>query len=162
MKINKVRLSIVLAILLVLYLGSKFFIINVTPSLARGIYLLLPAKDIKRGDIVVFNIPEKLKNCEYIPNYTKLLLKQVGALEDDVVLKKDNILYINNKKYGKIYKKDNLGIDLPQIQDKELQPNKDEFLPLATHINSFDGRYYGVIPINQIKNKAKIIFNFER
>ena len=157
MKLSKKRLIIGLSFLLILFAGSKFILFNLTPSLPRGIYLLLPAKDIQRGDIVVFDVPLKLKECEYIPKYTKLLLKNVGALANDKVQIKDNFLYINNTKYGKIYTKDGQGVRLPKLSENELQPKENEFLPLASHQNSFDGRYYGTIKLSEVKNKAKLI-----
>ncbi|MCF0171887.1 MAG: S26 family signal peptidase [Fusobacterium varium] len=161
MVINKKRIGIVISFYLLILLGSKFFIINVTPSLPRGIYLLLPAKDIKKGDLVIFDIPKEIKDCGYIPSYTKVLLKQVGALETDKVEVKDSILYISKQEYGKIYKQDNLGRNLPVVSANNLQPKRDYFLPLAPHINSFDGRYYGTIKLDKIKNKAKLILNIK-
>lgn len=161
MKINKKRLFIGILFLFILFGGKKFILFNVTPSLPRGIYLLLPARDIKRGDTVVFDVPLKLKECEYIPRYTKLLLKNVGALSNDKVQIKNNSLYINDINYGKIYMKDGQGVILPQLKENELQPKENEFLPLAPHQNSFDGRYYGVISLKKIKNKAKLLISID-
>lgn len=157
MKINKKRLAIGIIFLSILFSGKNFILFNVTPSLPRGVYLLLPAKNIKRGDTVVFDVPEELRKYEYIPKYTKLLLKNVGALANDKVSIKDDMLYINDSSYGKIYVKDGQGTILPKLNENELQPKNNEFLPLAPHQNSFDGRYYGTIKLDKVKNKAKLI-----
>lgn len=157
MKINKKRICIVLVGLLLILVGSRFLIFNVTPSLPRGMYLLLPAKDIQRGDLVIFDIPEHLKECQYIPKFTDILLKEVGAIENDKVEIREESIYINEKKYGNIYKQDSLGEKLPQLSQKQLQPLKGDFLPLAPALNSYDGRYYGTVKITEIKNKAKLI-----
>ncbi|MEG2609403.1 MAG: S26 family signal peptidase [Bacilli bacterium] len=141
-------------------LGSKFFFFNLTESLPKGIYLIVPGKDIKKGDIVAFNIPGKLKDCKYIPITANMLLKEVGALENDKVSIINESLYINEKKYGKIYKSDSLGNVFPKLLESDLQPLKGYFLPLATVSNSYDGRYYGTIKIDTIKHKAKLFIKF--
>lgn len=145
----------------ILMLGSKFFIFNITESLPKGIYLIIPSNDIQKGDIVAFDIPEKLKDCKYIPKLSNMLLKEVGALENDKVSIVNESLYINGKKYGKIFKNDSLGNIFPELSESDLQPLKGYFLPLATVSNSYDGRYYGTVEINKIKHKAKLFIEFK-
>ena len=48
------------------------YVINVTPSLPRGIYRLEKPENLKQGDIVLFDIDEDIKEMmagrKYIPN----------------------------------------------------------------------------------------------
>lgn len=159
MKITSyLRLIIYFTLVGIVVLGSKFFLINITPSLPRGIYIMSSPKNIKRGDLVVFEVPEKIKNNKYVPSMCKVMLKEVGALSNDKVEVKNKILYINNKKYGKIFEKDLSGEKLEQIE--KLQPTTEEFLPLAPRWNSWDGRYWGTIELKNIRKKATLLIRF--
>lgn len=143
-----------------LILGSNFFTINLTPSLPRGIYFMRNYKTLNKGDIVLFEVPEQAKVKNYIPRFCKAMLKEIGALENDKVEIKEDSLYINGSLYGKIQKADSEGYKFPELTVEELQPQKGEFLPLAPHEKSWDGRYWGTLPLNIIEKKAKLVYPF--
>ena len=141
---------------------EKYFTINLSDSIPAGLYMRLPLDDIKKGDIVIFDMPENIDKYvherEYIVTNCHSFIKIVGGLEGDKVENRENILYINDKEIGKISFTDTIGRDLPQIDDFKI--SKNHFFPLGTHKNSFDGRYYGEIDKKFIKNKAKLILKF--
>lgn len=143
-------------------LFEKYFTINLSTSIPAGIYLKLPLDDIKKGDIVIFDMPEDIDKFvherEYIVKKCHSFIKIVGGIEGDRIEKKDNFLYINNEKIGKISLTDTIGRRLPQIENFKVSKNK--FFPIGSHINSFDGRYYGEVEKNLIRNKAKLILEF--
>lgn len=159
-------INIILIIFIIIgcskFIFEKYFTINLSTSISAGIYLKLPLDEIKRGDIVIFDMPEDIDKFvherKYIVEKCHSFIKIVGGLEGDKIENKDNFLYINDKKIGKISLTDTIGRKLPQIEDFKVSKNK--FFPIGTHINSFDGRYYGEVNKELIRNKAKLILKF--
>lgn len=149
------------AIFLINLFLNNFIVFNKTESLQKGIYFIIPynKKNLKREDIVYFKMPRKLEKLIHERKYTEkschYLLKKIGGLPGDNIEKKENILYINSQKIGKIYLEDSLGRPLPQIKDFVV--NEGKFIPIGINQNSFDGRYYGEIPIELIKKKAFLL-----
>lgn len=159
-------INVILIIFMIILCGKiffeKYFTINLSSSIPAGIYLKLPLNEIKKGDVVIFDMPEDIDKLVhergYIIEKCHSFIKIVGGLEGDEIENKDNFLYINNKKVGKISLTDTSGRRLPQIEKFKVSKNK--FFPIGTHIDSFDGRYYGEINKELIKNKAKLILKF--
>jgi type IV secretory pathway protease TraF len=60
---NKTYLILPILFLSIAFILQKYFVINITPSMKKGIYLKLSG-DIKQGDIVLLYPP---KNTTYIP-----------------------------------------------------------------------------------------------
>ena len=80
------------------------YVINVTPSLPRGIYRLEKPENLKQGDIVLFDIDEDIKEMmaerKYIPNKKTKLLKTIGAFENNKIQIIDEVLYIDMKNHA--------------------------------------------------------------
>lgn len=148
----------------VLTKSASDYTINLTKSLPRGIYKLYPATNLQIGDIVIFNVPEKTKKYlygrHYVPKLVTTIMKHISATEKDKINIINNEIFINNVSWGKITKMDSKGRRLPELSKNDLIPKHGEFLPLAKTKNSFDGRYFGTIKLNKIKNKAKLVFAF--
>ena len=138
------------------------YVINVTTSLPLGIYRLEKVKDLKQGDIVLFDIDEKDKQMmlerEYIPAKNTKLLKTIGALENNKISITDNILYVDGENYGRILDKDLEDRKLPDI---EIKVDKGNFLALTKKNLSYDSRYFGQINLNKIEKKAKLVYEFK-
>ena len=138
------------------------YIINVTPSLPLGIYKLEKVKDLKKGDIVLFDISEKDKEMMfergYIPYKKTKLLKTIGALENNKINIVDNILYIDEENYGKILDRDLENRKLPNI---EIKIDKGNFLALTKKNLSYDSRYFGQVSLEKIEKKAKLVYEFK-
>lgn len=138
------------------------YIINVTPSLPLGIYKLEKVKDLKKGDVVLFDINKEEKEMMfergYIPYKKTKLLKTVGALEDNKINIVDNILYIDEENYGRILDKDLENRKLPSI---DIKVEKGNFLALTKKNLSYDSRYFGQVSLDKIEKKARLVYEFK-
>ncbi|MGL4865506.1 MAG: signal peptidase I [Cetobacterium sp.] len=152
---------------MILKILSNNYIINITKSLPRGVYRILPSEEFKKDDIVVFEIPEETKKYlfdrKYVPSIVTSMMKKVASekIDDVIEINNNNELIINNKNWGKVYKYDSYGRKLPEIDVKKMKVQKGEIFLLSDYSDrSFDGRYFGVVPINSIKYKVELFFMF--
>ena len=133
---------------------------QISVSMPRGFYLIFPAKNIHRGDIVVFAPPppiiEFLKQHEWAPSNGHLM-KIVVATAGDNICKRSGAVWINEKRFAPVY---------DYYAPKRLLPNtpfcetlsNHHYLLMSTLVpHSFDGRYFGPVDENAIIGKAKRI-----
>lgn len=143
---------------------SKHITINISKSLPRGVYRLYTPLKIDGGDIIVFPIPENVRETfekrKYTSKFVTSIMKKAAAFENDNIEIREEILYINNISWGKIYKYDSKFRSLPELSIEEVKPQKGEILPLSNIDHSFDGRYFGPIKEEKIMYKAKLLFTF--
>jgi len=122
---------------------------------------LLPVREVRRGDIVVFKYPN---------DPTRDFIKRCMAIPGDTLQSRDKILSINGREVhdeGYTYHTD------PEIVSRRdyLQPNRvrDNFGPLVVpeasyfcmgdnRDNSNDSRYWGPVPRGSIKGRAFMIY----
>jgi len=125
---------------------------------------LLPYRDVKPGDIIVFKKPG------HEVNHGNVLVKRAVAKGGDVVQVKDKRLFVNDKPY-----------DVPSIQhiDPETYPDnpnvpdmarrRDQFGPFTVPADSFfgmgdnrdnslDSRYWGAIPRANIFGRPSVLY----
>ena len=123
--------------------------------------ILLPQKKVQKNDIVVFKFPEDL---------TLDFVKRVVATEKDVVEIKEKQVYINGSPVVENFK---MHID-SQTYSKDSYFNqnnlkRDNFGPVEIPVgyclvlgdnrdNSQDSRYWGFLPLDNIKGKPWIIY----
>lgn len=123
--------------------------------------LILPQRDIQRGDVIVFKYPKELD---------KDFVKRVVALEGEKIEIKDKQVFIDDKPITENYKvhsdervytrseyyryddliRDNFG---PQIV-----PPGHVFAMGDNRDNSSDSRYWGFLPLNYIKGRPWVIY----
>lgn len=123
--------------------------------------LILPQRDIQRGDVIVFKYPKELD---------KDFVKRVVALEGEKIEIKDKQVFIDDKPITEDYKvhsdervytrseyyryddliRDNFG---PQIV-----PPGHVFAMGDNRDNSSDSRYWGFLPLNYIKGRPWVIY----
>ena len=116
---------------------------------------LIPIKEPKRGDIIVFKFPEDPK---------KDFIKRVVGLSGDVVEIRDKQVFINGKPEnhpygvhtdphvipGRLQPRDNLGpITIPSDSLFVLGDNRD---------HSYDSRFWGFVDLKEVKGRAFIIY----
>jgi signal peptidase I len=139
-------------------LVNKLVYSNPPTALEKAI---LPRRDIRRQDIVVFKYPKEL-NKDYV--------KRVIALEGEKFEIKDKQVYINDQPIGESYKvhndtrvftkdgyyhyddtiRDNFGpVVVPPGHCFAMGDNRD---------NSLDSRYWSFLPMNNIKGKPWVIY----
>lgn len=117
--------------------------------------LLVPFKQPKHGDIIVFKFPQD-RSTDYI--------KRVVGLPGDTITIKDKVLLVNGKKVedphahftsqevldGKVSPRDNFGpVMVPKDSVFVMGDNRD---------NSFDGRFWGFVERRDILGKAIILY----
>lgn len=158
----------VIAIFLLSYLflkvvSNRYFVLNLSPSMEKGIYLLKEIDELKKGDVVLLNIPLKIKETlysrGYLPKNIKTLLKEVVAIEGDKIEVVNNKLYVNNEFKGEIAKADPKGRELTSfVEDKILK--RDEIFLLGRGENSYDSRYFGVVEKGELLKKTILLKEF--
>ncbi len=134
------------------------FYLNVTSSLPTGLYLKVPSTNYWRGDYVVYEPTEEVKNIIIQNKWGNAkcdFLKKVGALAGDTYsVNSDTLIFkINGQYIGQVYETDNEGKTLPKLRG-EFKVEEGYILPIATGARSFDGRYSGTIPESRIKAKV--------
>jgi len=122
---------------------------------------ILPRRDLRRHDIVVFKYPKEL---------TKDFVKRIIALEGEKIEIKDKQVYVNDQPISESYKvhndsqvlskngyyryddtiRDNFGpVVVPPGQCFVMGDNRD---------NSMDSRYWSFLPLSNIKGKPWLIY----
>lgn len=105
-----IEIIMIVFYLFLIYL-SKNYAFNVTPSVPLGIYKIYGIKKgetLKKGDLVIYEIPSELQKLTSLRNTDIPSLKPVAAIYGDKIEIKDNRIYVNNEDYGKIVLNKNL------------------------------------------------------
>ena len=150
------------------YFGVR---VNLSASYPLGIYLLDKSKkNYNKNDMVLFCPPQNKIFKDVIQNgYLSFgicpggitpLHKKIVAVVGDYVMIKDEQVYINNtlQPKSKIFKIDSFGKNIKSIYTGGyITPG--EFLPMSDFDErSFDGRYFGTIPLKNIIGHLKPIY----
>jgi len=108
---------------------------------------------IESGEYVVFVGPEKMKE----PFAGHLIIKKVAAVAGDTVKVKDGILFINGEKAGELDVADKaakrLGVSEDSFNMEQVIPEGLIFVR-GTKPRSFDSRYWGLLPIQNVVGSA--------
>ena len=134
----------------------KSYYLNLSPSMPLGVYRLTSPVTLSVGDLVVFDPPENthpyIYGRHWLPDGWPLI-KYVGALAGETFSVEGASFYINSNYIGTVYDRDDEGRTLPQFTGTHtVEPGT--FLPVSLYTRSFDGRYFGTVPVNSIKGKA--------
>ena len=153
----------------ILVLGWKAWgpeiLINETPSEPLGLYRIIAhdLPDYRRGMTVVFPVPSAFRTLVYGRRWLRggmPLLKQIGALAGDRVCIFTHRFAINGRTLGPVFTVDSSGRPLPEIRGCfEVKPG--DFFAASLHLDkSFDGRYFGVLPLSQLQGEARPLWTF--
>lgn len=152
------------SILLVIsgYLLPRVGVYNGSPSAPRGFYLYQEPQ-LQRGQYVLIPVPagveELVTSRGWLPAGVPLL-KQIGALPGDKVLISAREIRVNGAYIGSILETDQQGLPLPRLRGEFTIPDG-QFLPLSlTYDRSFDGRYFGPVPISSILDSVAPLLVF--
>ena len=160
--LQKRRGIVVVSILVfgfLIHLAPRIIYLNTTGSVPVGLYLAIPGMNLRHGDLVVYDPPEKAKELVLARNYgedgksDRAFLKRVGALPGDIYGVVDDILLVNGEKKGDVLKFDSAGNLMP-TEDGFRMVRKGTFLPLGDKPNSLDGRYTGTVPLESIRTRV--------
>ena len=123
--------------------------------------LLLPQRDIQRGDVIVFKYPKELD---------KDFVKRVVALEGETIEIKDKQVYIDDEpileehkvhKDERIYTKSEYYRYDDLIRDNfgpQVVPPNHVFAMGDNRDNSSDSRFWGFLPVQYIKGRPWVIY----
>ena len=139
------RLIVYGVIIISMLVFSKYLAVNVQSSLPIGIYVIIPAKEVKKNDIVIFDLDKKYDKY-YKTRKIKYPMKRIVADSNDILEIKRNRIFVNDESYGELLP---LGLEKPS-----LKIDKGCYYTLSKQPNSFDSRYYGQICRKEILYKA--------
>ena len=128
---------------------SYVFFLNITDSLPLGLYLRVPATEFQRGDYIVYEPSEEVR--QIVASYgwgdgEHTFLKQIGAVagEHYAIDEETKKFQIEGELRGQVFETDAQGHPLPKLRGEFIVPDG-HVLPIATNPRSFDGRYTGTI-----------------
>ena len=156
--------SVGLAVPLLRHWGPPL-LINETPSEPIGIYRLIEhlPKNYRRGMYVIFPVPEEVQSLVYGRGWLRAgipFLKELLGLPGDQVCISSSALRINDAYVGPVFERDSHGLPLPQRRGCFVIP-EGYFFAASHHLpNSFDGRYFGPLPLTAISGEARPVWIF--
>jgi signal peptidase I len=134
---------------IVLGVGAGYRV-NVTPSLPLGLYHLAPLHHpLRHGDLVTFTLPASRRLHRVLANFTK----PVAGLPGDHVCVQEGRLLIHGTDYGPV---------LPDAPAHALQEGacvtvgEGHIFTASVYPRSYDGRYYGMIPIAEVQRATPV------
>jgi len=159
--------ALVVALVVKTFLFQAFYIpsASMEPTLEKGDRVLVnklsyDLHDVRRGDVVVFELPPDQVASDGI----KDLIKRVIGLPGDTIETRDGVVYVNDRRLDEPYlpKGTRTGDDQngnnPAI-DRQVVPDGTVFVMGDNRSNSHDSRYQdrGPIPIDSIVGRAFIL-----
>ena len=159
--------ALVVALVVKTFLFQAFFIpsASMEPTLEEGDRVLVnklsyDLHDIRRGDIVVFELPPDKVGSDGI----KDLIKRVIGLPGDVIETRDGVVYINDRRLDEPYLPegtltgDPANGNNPAIE-RQTVPEGTVFVMGDNRDNSHDSRYAdrGPIPIESVVGRAFVL-----
>ncbi|PWK61997.1 S26 family signal peptidase [Roseicyclus mahoneyensis] len=134
---------------------------NSTPSVPVGLYWLQPVDRVAIGDLVAVRPPERLARFLAARGYLRHgvpLLKHVVALPGAEVCRDGAAIRINGQVLGLAQARDRLGRDLPHWQGCHRLDVGEVFLMNPAVPDSFDGRYFGPLPLGALTARLQPIW----
>ncbi|WP_411970027.1 S26 family signal peptidase [Mesorhizobium sp. BR1-1-3] len=133
------------------------FIWNASASVPVGLYRIELASRIDVGDIAVVMPPEPLASFlaerQYLPHGVPLL-KRVLALKGTTVCRQGTAIITHGVTVGLARERDSRGRPLPVWQGCRVIADGEVFLMNRDVADSFDGRYFGPLPLTSVIGRA--------
>jgi len=134
-----------------------------SPTATSPERMVLPIRDIRRGDIVVFKFPEDPERD---------FIKRVIGLPGDTVELRQRELFINGQKVEEPYAhylfpvsegQESAHFDVRERYGPVTVPDRHYFMMGDNRDNSQDSRYWGFLPAHYVKGRALMIYwSFEQ
>ncbi|WP_439373244.1 S26 family signal peptidase [Bradyrhizobium sp. DASA03120] len=158
------RLTIILAICGSVALASRsgtgaapWYIWNASESIPIGLYRLQPARQLIVAELVAVRPPEPLASFLDLNGYLPTgvpMLKRVLALPGQTVCRNGFALFVDNVEMGLARERDTRGRPLPVWRGCRLIAPDEVFLMNRQSAGSFDGRYFGPLPVSAVMGQA--------
>lgn len=130
---------------------------NASASAPIGLYLLRPAMPLQIQDLVAVRPPIPLAHYMAARGYLPMgvpLLKHVGALGGQIVCRAGRKISIDGNAAASARDSDSHGRPLPVWHGCRALGPSEVFLLNASVPDSFDGRYFGALPVRAIVGRA--------
>lgn len=137
---------------------------NASASTPIGLYLVASADTLDANDLVVVLPPEPVAHFMAERGYVGEgvpLLKHVAARPGQVVCRRGPSITINAAPIGDALDRDRQGRDLPIWQGCHRLSDGEIFVMNRNVSDSFDGRYFGVLPASSVIGRAVPLFTDE-
>jgi conjugative transfer signal peptidase TraF len=140
---------------------SPRLIWNASASVPVGLYHVTPIGGLQLGDLVVVQPPEVLAAFMAERGYLALgvpLLKHIRALPGQTVCRHDGTVTVDGALVAATQQADGRGRDLPRWNGCRVVRDDEVLLMNSAAIDSFDGRYFGLLPSSAIIGRASPIW----
>ena len=123
-----------------------------------------PASALQVAELVVVQPPSALATFlderQYLPKGAPML-KRVLALPGQTVCRADRAITVDGIAMGDALVRDSRGRPLPVWQGCQRIPDGDVFLMNRESEDSFDGRYFGLLPVTTVVGRANPLWTRE-
>ena len=165
--LNNIKLPIVaLMSLLLLWIFTHFFVINISPSMPIGLYIKKSPSNIKQGDMVIACLPESLARSAYNAGIIhkspvcahgyQPLLKQMIATAHDVVVSDHQTIMVNDKHYIAPINTNRAVLNTRGTSD--FKKNGVWLYGAGYPQNSWDSRYFGALDESNIQSAVRALW----
>jgi type IV secretory pathway protease TraF len=97
----------------------------------------------------------------YLPSGVALL-KHIAALPGQIICRADHAIIIDRKAIAVARNRDRMGRSLPSWQGCRMLRAGEVFVLNADVPDSFDGRYFGILPVKSIAARADPLWTMEQ
>lgn len=143
---------------------APWLVWNASASVPTGLYRVSPAVQLSVTDLVVALPPAPLAAMladeGYLPRGLPLI-KRVLALPGQTVCRTGVFVTVDRIVLGSAREKDRNGRKLPEWQGCRVVAPEHVFLMNWDEPSSFDGRYFGMLPIASVVGRAESIWTSE-
>lgn len=125
---------------------------NLSASVPRGLYLVVPRVAYQRGSLVSFRPFPRAVVTIYARHYLPFgagLIKQLVGLPGDRVCIGDDGFYVNDVRFGDVARFDSRGRPLAAYPFCGAVPPGQAFVATKARL-SYDSRYFGPVPISSL------------
>jgi conjugative transfer signal peptidase TraF len=126
---------------------------NVSASAPIGLYRVIAATPIRRGDLVLVRAPDTVRDLAaergYLP-FSVPLVKRIAALAGDVVCILDDEVIVDGETVARRLNRDHLDRSLPRWDGCRTLHADEVFLLMVVVPDSFDSRCFGPVPLSAV------------
>lgn len=161
-RILAVSLAAITALLVPAFLSiSPRLVWNATASAPIGLYAIQAPATAHTGDMVLAWTPASVRALaaarRYIPSNVPLI-KRIAAGPGDTVCARGFSIAIDGRRVARRRLADGRGRALPWWTGCRTLTSGECFLLMAESPNSFDGRYFGPVPLSSILGRATLLW----